>query len=79
MRSTHFPKDRLGQVSLSWIVWEQYGAEYLQVADAGSIGFDPGSDEAVLLHVLGPVLFVFGGFGNRHPQLPHSIEWCPVA
>ena len=79
MRSTHFPKDRLGQVSLSRIEWEQYTAEYFQVADAGSIGFDPGSNEAVLLHVLGPVLLVFRGLRNRQPQLPHSIEWWPVA
>jgi len=79
MHSTHFPEDRFGQFSLSWIVWEQYAAEYLQVADTGSIGFDAGSNEAVLLHVFGPVLLVFRGLGNRHPQLPHSIEWCPIA
>ena len=75
---THLAKDRLSKLGLSWVVWKQYAAEYLQVADAGTIGLDPWSDKAVLLHVLGPVFLVFRGLRNRHLGLPHSIE-CPLA
>lgn len=77
--SAHFPEDRFGQLGLPWVVREEYAAENLQVADAGSLGFDLWSDEAVFLHVFGPVLLVFRCLGNGHPQLPHSIEWSSVA
>ena len=75
MCSAHLSKDSFRELSFPGIVWEEYAAEYLQVANTGSIGLNFGSDEAVLLHVLGPVFLVFGCLGNGQGQLPHCMEW----
>ena len=76
MGSTHFSEDGFCQFGFSRIEWKEDAAEYLQVANAGSIRFDLGSDETVFLHVLGPVFLVLGGFRDGRLQLPHGIEWC---
>ena len=68
--TAHFSKDGFCQLGFPRIVGEENAAEYFQVADAGSVGFDPWSGEAVLLHVFGPVFLVFGRLRDRRVYYP---------